>query len=883
MGFYSNQHCDMCALAEGCKSVCIKTARYGPIGTSEEITPSKDRAVLVVGEAPGANEDEKGRPFVGQAGMILRDVYLDYFKLPELVDVYLGNAVRCRPPQNETPGVTSLKACGGYLLADIAELQKYYKEVIILAVGAPAVRSVWGESLKKSFSMQGDVSDFSKLYGKTIAKWGPGIERVLGESNCDWPEPCRVFSTYHPQALRRVPSRGASVETHLSLLRDFLEGNLEYQIGSDLHVEEAPTCPSPCPKFVVLDIETYGFILDRPTQTQFHPLKSATYDGVGSDAVATVGITWKDGGTYRHGIFVMDRQHHRVELRRWVQRMEREGCSLGGHNLPFDLMYLRHFYPILKQFLNPRLRIRDTMILNYLLDEGRVEKSLKNLSPLYRITKYEEHEDFQGVDDPKLWYYNCQDTYATYLLHDTLADRIRGYYGADTPKLTPESEEWYSDLLWLVTRLSETGVKVDMPRLDYLHKHYEARRLKIEGLLARERGLVLHGKGSVVGKRQLIDAAVELAGNKCPKLALTAKTKEISFNEENRNALLDVLPRSSVEAQNLRLLGRLHSIGGVLDRYLYPIRVGRGKDHKDRSTKAIDGFIYPQWYAVPSDWEDGSTGGTKQSRIVARVPAVQTFPPSIKDCMVPRYPKGFFVWCDYSQVELVTAALLSGDEAMMAEYMKEETDLHGSTARLIFGEEIVHHPKYKDVYRQAGKTLNFLILFRGGAEKFRQTLMQQVGLDYPTSKCQAAIEAFRHQHPGLIAWQDETIKFVKTHGYFQIPLLGQSRLYWGGKREVDEAVNEIVNQQVQTVAANITLSSHVTLFKEATRLKLKTVFPVNIYDAIAIDGPAFERHSVSQLVERVLPNPPYYEKLCELLGRRLPLRYEMKVAKGKFL
>ena len=69
--------------------------------------------VLLVGEAPGANEDKQGEPFVGRAGKLLDDmleiIHLDRTK------VYIANVVKCRPPQNRDPLNVEQDACIGYL------------------------------------------------------------------------------------------------------------------------------------------------------------------------------------------------------------------------------------------------------------------------------------------------------------------------------------------------------------------------------------------------------------------------------------------------------------------------------------------------------------------------------------------------------------------------------------------------------------------------------------------------------------------------------------------------------------------------------------------------------------------------------------------------
>ncbi|MBA3945191.1 MAG: uracil-DNA glycosylase [Herpetosiphonaceae bacterium] len=69
--------------------------------------------IFFIGEAPGRNEDETGRPFVGQAGHLLEDL-LEKIGLTR-DDVFIGNVVKCRPPQNRDPRPEEIAACSGYL------------------------------------------------------------------------------------------------------------------------------------------------------------------------------------------------------------------------------------------------------------------------------------------------------------------------------------------------------------------------------------------------------------------------------------------------------------------------------------------------------------------------------------------------------------------------------------------------------------------------------------------------------------------------------------------------------------------------------------------------------------------------------------------------
>lgn len=92
---------------------------------------------LFIGEGPGAEEDARGEPFVGQAGKLL-DAMLAAIDLKRGNKVYIANTVKCRPPGNRTPTPAETAACWPYLERQIALL----KPKLIVALGKPAAQTL---------------------------------------------------------------------------------------------------------------------------------------------------------------------------------------------------------------------------------------------------------------------------------------------------------------------------------------------------------------------------------------------------------------------------------------------------------------------------------------------------------------------------------------------------------------------------------------------------------------------------------------------------------------------------------------------------------------------------------------------------------------------
>jgi DNA polymerase len=92
--------------------------------------------LMFIGEAPGADEDEQGEPFVGRAGQLLTKIIQAMGYRRE--DVYIANVLKCRPPENRTPLPEEVANCLPYLLAQI----ELIKPKVIVALGATALRAL---------------------------------------------------------------------------------------------------------------------------------------------------------------------------------------------------------------------------------------------------------------------------------------------------------------------------------------------------------------------------------------------------------------------------------------------------------------------------------------------------------------------------------------------------------------------------------------------------------------------------------------------------------------------------------------------------------------------------------------------------------------------
>jgi uracil-DNA glycosylase len=134
---------------------------------------------LFVGEGPGADEDEQGEPFVGQAGRLL-DSMLTSIGLRRGREVYIANVVKCRPPGNRTPTPEESNACAPYLDRQI----ELIKPGLIVALGKSAAIRLLGTEASLS-SLRGRVHDYRGT--RVIVTYHPAyLLRSLPEKSKAW-------------------------------------------------------------------------------------------------------------------------------------------------------------------------------------------------------------------------------------------------------------------------------------------------------------------------------------------------------------------------------------------------------------------------------------------------------------------------------------------------------------------------------------------------------------------------------------------------------------------------------------------------------------------------------------------------------------------------
>lgn len=148
----------------------------------------RNARLMFVGEAPGADEDASGRPFVGRAGQLLNKI-IEAIGLKR-EEILIGNVNRCRPPGNRTPTTEEARTCKPFLLREIAVA----RPDVIVVLGNTAMKNLL-ETKEGITKLRGEFQDYNGI---------------------------KVMPTFHPAYLLRDPSKKREVWEDMKKVRDYL-------------------------------------------------------------------------------------------------------------------------------------------------------------------------------------------------------------------------------------------------------------------------------------------------------------------------------------------------------------------------------------------------------------------------------------------------------------------------------------------------------------------------------------------------------------------------------------------------------------------------------------------------------------------------------------
>jgi uracil-DNA glycosylase family 4 len=414
-----NPDCELCPLHEGAEHVCLMGAG------------STKADIMIVGEAPGAREDEQHQAFVGKAGKLL-DRYLKEHAKLKRSDCYITNVAKCRPPENRTPERSEIKICTQeYLVQEIEMVKPKW----VMLLGNSALQGVIGRSgITKHRGARYDLGEFVAM------------------------------ATFHPAAVLRNPRYAEAVEADLARFGRMIRGE---ETSPDTKVQIVRNARQLAwllrqladAKDVTIDIETEG---EGDNFAQWLP----------GARIVSIAFTWKEG----QAAFVP--LHHsqtpwkdpQAVLDHLAPYLDND-AKHNGHNFKFDARWCAHFgAPIRQTFC--------TMLAAHMLDENRM-KGLKPLSQfLLGADAYDLGDELKSASKvplKKLAVYNGKDTDYTHRLRRVFKAELK-----EQPRVARVFVKLMMPASNAMVEVERRGIYVDRKRLDERRKEVERKCARLE-------------------------------------------------------------------------------------------------------------------------------------------------------------------------------------------------------------------------------------------------------------------------------------------------------------------------------------------------------------------------------------------------------------------
>lgn len=739
-----NPNCELCPLHEGANHVCL----LGKV-------PPQPPRVMVVGEAPGAMEDEAGEPFIGAAGRMLTDL-LTAAGISRN-DVYITNSVKCRPPANRKPKPKEVKTCSfTYLYRELGELQPEY----VLMLGNVALQAVLGKS------------GITKHRGQAHVKHFP----ALAADGTLLPEPvtATVFGTFHPAAILRNPQYREPVEADLGRFARMIRGDREGVPETRIRVARTKPALVALRKHLMqareisFDLETY---CDHPQALEAEKANLQEYRGDDHSHVCSIAFSTKEGESYvvplwhtqsPWGVVTVDGEPRiskaidRKLLNFLKPALERPDAKYIGHNGKFDTRWLHS--------KGVRARITfDTLLAAHALDENRMN-GLKPLSQvLLGADAYDvgdELKDAHTMDLNKLCTYNGKDTDYTLRLYHKLRPQL-----IEQPRTLRAFKFLSMPASNALVDIERRGIAVDMKLLNERYatcqdKLEKLRRYMLQYVPRDKRQGFNPGSPQQVAEWLFDDLGYE-----------PVKTTESGAFSTDKSVLSELRADNDDDALKALLKWRKwKKWEGYLKAWL---------------RFQHDGILYPTYR--PS--------GTVTGRLSATGPNVQQVPRDefMRSIFCAR-PGWMLVQSDYSQVELRIAAMLADERRMLRIYYNKG-DIHMDRAMRITGKLADDVTKEE---RARAKPVSFGFLYGMGHIKFVTYARDEYDVEYTEGQAYRVRQQFFDDFPGLLRWHERQRRLVRRYGSVT-SMFGRTRHLPDINSSDDKVRGEAERQAINTV------------------------------------------------------------------------------------
>ena len=783
----------MASLCPACQKCGLYKTTTGTVCLAGE--GPKNAKIMVVGEAPGREEEKTGRPFMGASGKLLREA----LRKNNLDSVFITNTVRCRPPDNRKPTAAETKACREYLDYEIERI----KPKIVVALGATPTKVLFKGKAKVSQHHGTIIDDASKQYRGYVSYhpaamlYDPGIEHTF---NADIARLGRTLRNELP-----------STDVKWSIVR---RGN----VAQFIHEFTA----SPIFSF---DLETSGLFphdakgwincigIGLPEKTWvipimapgFYPSRKDPKNKKNKKKHYYRGSPWSRGDALKF-------------LIRFLIHIQKKTEKIGvAQNGKFDNLWLA-------RYIGKRFKIHfDTMLASHTLDEN-TDNDLKSNArqeldaPEYDLTTAEK----KGNCDPfKLYQYNARDCGYTLRLKKVFHRRL---------KQEPELERLFFRLVMPAARALEDieleGKTLDMEKFEELGLSLRSREIN---LVAKLRKLIGHeiNWDSPQQVRKLLYDDLGMECTVFTKKGAKSTGEAAIIDLKGKHPIIDAM----IEYREVTKFYRTYVKGFravIVDGKLYisykihGTRTGRYSSRihsipRDGSVRNLVGAP-PGWKFIQADISQA------ELRIIAQTSSdlemrkcflegIDIHWRTLMFAISAGYIKG-----EYANRVIETVEQIDGVNLRITEACERLLEVGHEAAIRIW-------PGWKEGRKKA-KAINFGYVYGMYEKKFIQTAKTKYGWEPTWDEAHACREGYFSLYNELPNWHSKQKRLVKLNGYVRT-MFGRKRRLPGieskDKMKRMEAERQAINAPVQGTIGDWKAAVLVEVHETVDRTKFRLV------------------------------------------------------------
>lgn len=742
----------------------------GPIG-----------GLMIIGEAPTAQETIKGKPSLGPSGQILRAI-LNQLDSP-LESHYVTHVAECQQPGNKFD-TSCISSCTPRLIDEI----RMVRPKKLLMCGATAIKAI---------ARHPDLeTDYPKGSYSITANRGLGVyvtDKLTGHR-------MYAVATWHPAIILRDPD----------LFRDLVD-DVTKIVTRDDKIQ--------LPPIREIRIENANELAMYLADLHKQPVVSCDLETTGlsnlDDSILSIGFGNVDAWSVIIPVELINEPDIKAQVVEFIESYE---GPLPFHNGKFDYQFLFRYAG---RTLFPK-KHSDTMLMRYLQDErGYSDEDskdkrhspshgLKTLAQVrYDIPDY--HFDWKTFyntpwedrDWDSLYKYHAQDCYLTAILYQELYQQLMD----EDPDLMTVHDEILAPASLAFAEMGVKGAFIDRPYLEEQRTEFEQ---KIEAVRNELKAIALvHGMeefnpGSTFHVKKLFVEVMKLPIPNTEKETLQMARSKLP--DDHKHAI-DLLLEYRVITKTLSTY-----INGILSRL----------DSDD---------------CVRSDFK---LNGTATGRLSSANPNLQNIPslmgPVIKKAFKAR-PGFVLIEADESQAELRVAGLLAMDTKIIQAYW-DGRDIHREVAASMFNK----HPSDIDWFeRYLAKYVDFGVIYGRQAKSLAEGWEMQYYEErsgkkgWTLEEAQYFLQAFLDDFPDLRDWILYMHAFVKENHYVKTLTGRRRRFPYLDKTTLSAAQRQSVNTVIQSLASDITLTALIRIQNRIREFGGCVIFTV--HDSIMMEVP----------------------------------------------